>query len=265
MSSGMRAALATLVFVVAATSPARSETLRATYDISLLGLPIGSGTVNAEVSANSYADRRAGEAERAREPRRKFARRFAWSRRDRRRSGVARDLRHHGGELEDDPHHSHGDEEQLCRGGRHRSAVRGQARSRARAARRQAQRDRPRRRLRIAGAERRAARFAGRLRPHAVDLRRLDAFRPEAELDGRTQGRRQGLQRTRSPSARCATCRSPAIARIGRRRNSCRRTRIWRSGSRRSAPPACSMPFRISVKTMVGTVVIEASEFEVTK
>ena len=55
MSSGTRAALATLVFVVATTSPARSETLRASYDISLIGLPIGTGTINAEVSASSYA------------------------------------------------------------------------------------------------------------------------------------------------------------------------------------------------------------------
>jgi hypothetical protein len=55
MSSGMRAALAMLAFVVAPASPASSETLRATYDISLLGLPIGSGTINADVSANSYA------------------------------------------------------------------------------------------------------------------------------------------------------------------------------------------------------------------
>ena len=55
MSSGTRAALATLVFVVATTAPVRSETLRASYDISLIGLPIGTGTINAEVSASSYA------------------------------------------------------------------------------------------------------------------------------------------------------------------------------------------------------------------
>jgi Protein of unknown function (DUF3108) len=55
MSSGMRATLATLALLAGAMSPAMSETLRASYDISLLGLPIGTGTVNAEVGASSYA------------------------------------------------------------------------------------------------------------------------------------------------------------------------------------------------------------------
>jgi len=55
MSSGMRVALAAFAFVMAVTTPAASETLRASYDISLLGLPIGAGTIKAEVSASSYA------------------------------------------------------------------------------------------------------------------------------------------------------------------------------------------------------------------
>jgi hypothetical protein len=54
MSWGLRAAFVGLA-LFAAGRPASSETLRASYDISLIGLPIGSGTIKAEVTGKTYA------------------------------------------------------------------------------------------------------------------------------------------------------------------------------------------------------------------
>ena len=64
-----------------------------------------------------------------------------------------------------------------------------------------------------------------------------------------------------SPSARSATRRSPGTARTGRRSSSWRRTATSRSGWRRSPAPPCSRPYRVSIKTMVGTLTSRPPSF----
>ena len=55
MPSRFRVGVAAFAGGLAALAPAAAETLRVTYAISLIGLPIGTGTVKADVTSKSYA------------------------------------------------------------------------------------------------------------------------------------------------------------------------------------------------------------------
>jgi len=54
MRRRLRGVFATLAALIAAAAPASADTLRASYGISLLGLPLGSGALKADVTAKSY-------------------------------------------------------------------------------------------------------------------------------------------------------------------------------------------------------------------
>ncbi len=95
------------------------------------------------------------------------------------------------------------------------------------------------------------------------DLRRLYALRRRSDLCRAARSFGQGLQRARWRSAPCATCRSPAIGAIvpaTKFMADNKDLEVWLApidGAR------VLMPFRVSVRTMIGTTVIEASEFSV--
>ena len=108
MHFGRRLALGGRRSAALVSAGARADVLHATYRVSLIGLPIGAANLKAELTPDELLDSRRRQTDGSGEALFQCAGRFDRRRRRSSRPCLARDIRHHCGELQHDPHHPHG-------------------------------------------------------------------------------------------------------------------------------------------------------------